>query len=343
MKSLVKIEDTKQVVGVEYFGNTVIDEFIASRDPSENTAKSYRNVLRQMAKFFAANGITAPTTSDLDYFVGSLRAAGKADATRKMYVAVVKLFFAFLVKRGLYPDVADGMAKLNLRKVKTHKKQALSQAQAQKLLAAVEGDSIMARRNRAIIALALQTGVRCCEISRANVGDFNENEDGNGDYFLSVTGKGHTEADAVVRVAPAVAELILSYLELRGKVDDSEPLFTSTSNNIRWSKNAYGNRYSQQSVGKMIRAAMVKVGIIKVEKTAETENQSVKRTRSPYSAHSTRHFAATQAIKSGIDLRDVSEMLRHASIQTTLNYLHDISAKTRKAEFAVADALFGAA
>ena len=57
-------------------------------------------------------------------------------------------------------------------------------------------------------------------------------------------------------------------------------------------------------------------------------------------AHSTRHYAATTAIKAGIDIREVGAMLRHTSIVVTSVYLHDLSVQTRRAELAVADALF---
>ena len=109
-------------------------------------------------------------------------------------------------------------------------------------------------------------------------------------------------------------------MDKRGNVADDEPLFASTSNN----NSKYGNRYSEQSVGKMIKRRMIKVGI------------NDKR----ISAHSTRHYCATCACKSGIDIREVGSMLRHSSIVVTSVYLHDISLETRRAEMAVAEVLF---
>ena len=190
-----------------------------------------------------------------------------------------------------------------------------------------------------IIALALTTGLRTCEISRANVGNFKDA----GDYWtLDIVDKGHLQADATVKVAPAVAALINSYLELRGAVGDDEPLFISTSRNVKWTANSYGRRLSEQSVGKLIRRRMIEGGIAKpAERDAATGK--VKRSRSPISAHSTRHYAATRAIKNGVDLREVGDMLRHVDLNTTLRYLHDISLETRRAELSVAESLFGAA
>ena len=331
MKELVKVENTAVVAADNFGTSSVIDEFISSRHASENTNRTYRNALKQLVKYFAANNITQPAESDIDSFVNTLKAAKKSAATIRLYVTVCKSFFAFTARKGFYPDVAADVT-LKLRKSNTHAKRALTDAQAKALLASVKGDNLQARRNRAIIALALVTGVRTVEISRANRG--NLREDGVGGYFLAVQGKGRLTADAEVRVPPAVARLIDEYLSLRGEVEDSEPLFTSASRNVAWTKptkkrkaNSYGNRLSEQSIGKLIKRQMKSVGI---------DDKKI-------TAHSCRHFAATTAIKAGVDVREVSAMLRHSSLNVTAIYLHDLSVETRRAEMSVAESLFGGA
>lgn len=323
MKELVKVENTA-VVAADNFGTSVIDEFIASRHASENTNRTYRNALKQLLKYFAANGITQPAESDIDSFVNGLKAAKKSAATIRLYTTVTKGFFAFTARKGFYPDVAADVT-LKLRKSTTHAKRALTDAQAKALMAAVRGDDSLARRNRAIIALALVCGLRTIEISRANCG--NLREDGQAGYFLAVQGKGRLTADAEVRVPAPVARLIDEYLSLRGEVEDSEPLFTSASRNANWDKNRYGNRLSEQSVGKLIKRMMKSVGI---------DDKRI-------SAHSTRHFCATQALRNGIDIREVSAMLRHSNLSVTLIYAHDLSVENRRAEMSVAESLFSGA
>ena len=319
-KAIAKV-DNSSIISVENFGDIAIEGFIASRHSSPNTAKTYRNSIRQLLKYFAAQAITAPTTADVDNFINKLRADKKSDSTIRLYSTTTKLFFNYLEKQGVYKNVAAQMAPLKLRKATTHKKKSLSDAQAKKLLAVVKGSDIISLRNKAIIALALTTGLRTCEISRANVGNFQEVD---GYWTLDVQGKGHIQADATVKVATPVAELINNYLDARAGVALDEPLFTSTSRNTGWKANTYGVRYSEQSIGKMIKAAMLAAGIVDKKITA----------------HSTRHYAATTAIKAGIDIREVAAMLRHTSIVITSVYLHDLSLQTRRAELAVANKLF---
>lgn len=326
MTAITKTENIT-VASVEYFSDAIINDFVASRHGSVCTAQTYRNACRRLVKFFAAQKISVPSPADIDSFFNTLRAENKSASTIKLYAAVTKLFFSFLQKRGIYRDIAAETTPLKLRKASTHAKNALTQNQAQMLLKSITGDSVIALRDKAIVALCLQCGLRTCEIERANVSDLSDE----GNYFLlRVQGKGCTSKDSAVKVAPVVARMINDYLAVRGEVvKDSHysvgaevPLFTSTARN-----SSKGRRLSSQSVSKMIKSHMKKTGI------------NSKR----LSAHSCRHFAATCAIRGGVDIREVSAMLRHSSINVTMTYLHDISLETRRAELSVADSLFGSA
>lgn len=320
MKALATIE-TAAVAKVEFFGDSVIDEFIASRHASDNTNRTYRNALRQLLKFFAANNISVPTESDIDSFVNRLKAQKKSAATLRLYTTVTKSFFAFTARKGYFANVAADVT-LKLRKTKTHAKRALTNQQAKDLLASVKGDDMLSRRDRAIIALCLVCGLRTCEVSRADRGDLRD--DGVGGYFVRLQGKGRItkDEDQTIHVPATVAKLVDEYLSLRDEVTDDAPLFLSESNSNR------GVRLSVQSVQKMIRRRLQKIGAY---------------ARRSVTPHSCRHFAATCAIKAGVDIREVSQMLRHTSLVVTSVYLHDLSVETRTAEMRVAASLFGSA
>lgn len=323
MTAITQVKET-DIISVEYFSDTTIAAFVASRHGSANSCKTYRNATRRLVKYFADNGVAQPKAADFDAYINTLRANGKSASTLRLYSTVGKMFFGYLEKHGIYSNITSDAAPLKLRKSSTHNKKALTDKQAKMLLSAVKGDNEIALRDRCIIALALQTGLRTCEIERADVGDL---EDAGDYYTLAVRGKGRLAKDEILKVALPVAKLILSYLNLRGVTDKNAPLFTSKSRNVSWAKNSYGVRLSAQSIGKLIKSYMKIAGI----------------NDSKITAHSTRHFAATTAIKAGVDIREVSAMLRHTSVVITSTYLHDISLETRRAELAVADSLFGAA
>ena len=60
-----------------------------------------------------------------------------------------------------------------------------------------------------------------------------------------------------------------------------------------------------------------------------------------YSFHSCRHLFATNSIKNGVDIREVSQALRHRSLQTTTIYLHDLEKINNKCSNVVYNSLFG--
>lgn len=323
MKAVTKVSGAA-IVNVEYFSDKVVDAFVVHSKGSAATMKTYRNSVKRLIKWFAVKGIAQPIENDFDEYISELRLAGKANSTLRLYHTVGKMFFGFLAERGIYRNIAAG-SKLKNKKKQTHSRKSLSLQQAKNLLASVKGDDEKAMRDRCIIALSLQTGLRTCEIERMDVKDLGDDEGGY--HLLAVQGKGELTKNRFVKVSPTVAKMIYAYWDKRGVVSDDSPAFTSTSGNRNWSKNKYGSRLSAQSVGKLIKRHML---------AADIKDKQI-------TAHSTRHFAATTAIKAGVELREVSAMLRHTSVVITSTYLHDLSEETRRAELAVADSLFGGA
>ena len=199
-------------VSTEFFGDKAIEEFINSRSANANTQSKYRRIIRQVLKNFAAQKITAPVEDDVNRYIVTLRAQKKSDYTIRLYATVMKSFFSFLGRKGYYADIAADV-KVSLKKSKTHNRKALTQKQAERLISAINGTDEVSRRNRAIIALSLTTGVRTVEIERADVEDLSEAD---GYWALKVQGKGRLTKDETVKVVPWVAQMILSYLALRG-------------------------------------------------------------------------------------------------------------------------------
>lgn len=309
--------EVKQVATLETCVGTIVEEFISSRAVCEKTADKYRRVIKQVLRYFEAKKIAAPTVTDIISYLSVLRAEKKSDYTLRLYVTVIKLFFKFLSLRGYYPNCAADV-KLHLKKSTSHNRKALTQSQAELLISAVKGSDLQALRDKAIIALALTTGLRTIEISRADVADLAPAVDC---FYLRIQGKGRITKDETVKIMPWVIQLIFNYLDLRGVMDAHEPLFASVAHNH------FGDRLGAESISKMIKRTMQGVGINDAQITA----------------HSTRHFAATCAIKQGVDLREVSAMLRHSNLNVTMIYLHDISLENREAEKKIAATLEKAA
>ena len=312
MTDLVKVEMAQ--VTTKAFSANLREDWIKFIRVSEKSRQTYDTCIKQMFKYFSVNGITQPTRENIADWIDGLISKGRSACTVQLYLTSAKLFFRWTSDTGIYPNVADHL-KSGVKISSEHKKDALTKEQGANLLKAVKGDSELAKRNRAIIALMLTAGLRTVEVERANVGDLVEV---GGSHFLFVQGKGRSEKAERVLIGTQVYNLLINYLSTRKDTRADSPLFTSTS------RRNYGKRLSRQSVGKLAKAAMRSIGL------------DSKR----LSAHSLRHSAATAMLLAGIDIADVSMVLRHKSINTTMIYRHDLDRLKNKAEQAAADYFF---
>jgi len=147
-------------------------------------------------------------------------------------------------------------------------------------------------RDRAMLEIMYATGVRVSELVKLKNGDVNLDVG-----FMKCMGKGSKER--IVPLGKVAGQFLQKYLNgariklLGEKV--SVYLFLAQG----------GRTLSRQSVWKMIKKLVRKVGIKK-----------------QVSPHTLRHSFATHLLEGGADLRSVQEMLGHASITTTQIYTH---------------------
>lgn len=292
---------------------TFVNRWLKFAAVSEKSMATYTICLKQLARYFVENHISTPTRENLENWRDELIDAGKSAATVCLYLTACKLFFRWLAQEGIFPNIADNL-KSRVKISTTHKKDTINTKQATALLKSVEGKSLKALRDSAIISLMLTTGIRSIEVVRANIADIRQI---NGEYFLFVQGKGRSEKSDSVLIAKGVYKKIQSYLKARGKTAMNQPLFVSTS---RRNKNA---RLDTQTIRKMVKYNLRKIGV---------DTPTV-------SCHSLRHFAACTMIEQGQELYNVQMVLRHKNISTTMIYLNCVNRMKNHAEISVAKVL----
>ena len=210
-----------QTIGADLF-----NRFISFLDAKPKTIETYTRALRQLFNYFSFNGITQPQREDIIAFREELKASGHKPTTIQNYIVATKLFFSWTAQEGLYPNIAEHLkgAKLN----RDHKKDYLTSRQVKEVLEGVERDSIKGLRDYAILTLMVTGGLRDIEVSRADIGDLRTAGEST---VLYIQGKGRDEKTDYIKVSPQVERAIRAYLTARGTAGDTEPLFTSTSNN----------------------------------------------------------------------------------------------------------------
>ncbi len=276
---------------------TVGQQFLAGQ-LSDRTVRAYRS---DVADFFGRR-CEELTVEDLRLVTpGQViawrndRMATQAPSTVARKVSSIRSLFTHAIALGL---VDDNPARPELVKAPRVSQESrtpgLTQQEARELLAAIGGDDLTALRDRAMIELALRTGLRRSEIVGANRGDLGDEF---GHRTLTVTGKGG-ELQTVKLPVPA-GRALDAYLAARGATDDHhEPLFVSHARN-----GTAGQRLSAQAMYRRVKRHARAAGIEK-----------------RITPHSLRHTFVTLALDGGASVRQVQAAARHADPKTTLRY-----------------------
>lgn len=292
----------------------MFDNWISYIDASEKTVDTYTKNIRQFALYTAQHGITQPQRNDILEYREYLKSKYKP-TTVQAYITAVKLFFKWTEQENLYPNIADHIkgAKVDSH---THKKDSLSTAQSLKLLQSVDRSQLKGKRDYAVLALMITTGLRTVSVINADICDIRTVD---GDPVLYYRGKGHEEKAVYVKLAEPVIEAIQDYLEARGEADRTKPLFTSVAH-----RNG-GEKLTTRSISRIVKEHLKGVGLDSDRLTA----------------HSLRHTAATLNLRNGGTLEETRQMLDHANISTTMIYVDDLERAKNNSSKRIAAAIFG--
>lgn len=174
---------------------------------------------------------------------------------------------------------------------------AFSKAQARKLLELPPEDTLCGIRDRAILSVGLQVGLRRAEIASLKVGDLHTNR---GFDALRIKRKGGRRESLAIN--PQTAGRIKDYLVIAGHEEDMEgPLFRPLKNN---GKRSNPNRsMTPGAIDLVLRKYAKQLGL-----------------GAGYSAHSMRATFITTALENGASLEDVQKAAGHRDPSTTKLY-----------------------
>lgn len=325
---VTEVSSNLPVVSVDY--TRLVEEWITftkkhSGLKSAQSERSYRNAIKQALNYFSEHNVSILSATDDDVYQWlEFLKSQKSASTVQMYLVAVRLFFSFLTKQKIIAEnPCDGMKAGVKIKRDEHKRDYLSAAQIRALLAQMPTDTEMGLRNRAVVALMVTSGLRCCEVSEAQCGDLRTSGDST---YLYLRGKGYTEKNNRVKVEPTAEKFIRDYWAVRfkGKTPkDKDFMFISTSRNHK--KLDTDDELSTVSIRTIVKNALKAIGI----------------NDSRHTAHSLRHTACTLALKSGERLESVKMAMRHARVETTLIYSHLIEREKNNCELAIGKMIFG--
>ena len=278
----------------------IISDFLlwlsVEKGRADTTLAAYKRDLNKLIDWINDNGLSIQTLGENDAirFLRSLQAADYSDATITRTMVSVRSLYMFMDIEGLRMD--NPTKNIELPRVPKGLPKALSVEEVNELLAAIEGDSPSARRDRAIIEVLYGTGARITEVVNLSLGDLDH-----ADNLIKVLGKGDKER--IVPVGRFAMKALNAWLEPEGRGSFEPKEWKSRRDSEALFLNTRGTRLSRQGGWGIVKKYGAKVGL-----------------GSKLSPHTLRHCCATHMLEHGADIRTVQELLGHSSITTTQIY-----------------------
>lgn len=261
------------------------------------SAKTVENYDRYLTAFFEQQEIekiSDITQDSVRTFRRHLsqQGSGASLATQNYYLIAIRQFLKYLAKRDIE---ALSPEKIQLAKLPDRDIDVLYPEEVDRLLTAAPPtkQKLSALRDKTLLNVLFSTGMRISEAIRLNRDDLRPHSN-----EITVRGKGNKVR--VVFLSNEARELLEDYLEAREDIDPA--LFVRHKANPTKEDDL---RLTSRSAQRMIKRYAAAAGI--------TKN---------ITPHTLRHSFATDLLSNGADVRQVQQLLGHASITTTQVYTH---------------------
>lgn len=263
---------------------------------SAPTVEAYRSDLRQWERFATSDGLyplcpETTTLSDLRLWVASLARVSRTPRTIRRKIQSLRAFFRYLMKyHGLKANPAMDLQVPKVPHdlpvyVRTEEMSAMLDTE-------IDNTDYESVRNRLIIDMLYDTGLRCSELIGLT--------DGNVDTAkgeLKVHGK--RNKDRIVPFGPELCDMITCYRRLRDELLDTRPA-------DEFFRRPDGRPLYRKQVYNIVHSAMELAGVHAARK----------------SPHVLRHTFATDMLNGGAQLTSVQQLLGHRSLNATQVYTH---------------------
>jgi len=289
-----------------------VDRLAHQRAASPHTISAYRDTFRLLLSFCYERSGTAPSALSFDDLDAGLVAAflahaesarGNSVRTRNARLAAIHSFFRYAAFR--HPEHAALIQRVLAIPPKRYERALvifLERPELEAILAAPDQATWVGRRDRALLLLAAQTGLRQSELTGLRCQDVHLGPS----PYVRCSGKGRKE-----RCTPLTRQTLKVLQAWVGEREGApaDLLFPSL----------HGGRLSADAFGRLLH-----------NYAASASRQQPSLAEKTVTPHVLRHTCAMDLLKRGVDTSVIALWLGHESVQTTQIYLHaDMSLKER--------------
>ena len=288
----IELFERENYLNVEVLRKSFLDYI----DVSDKTIETYDKALKQFAIYLSDNCIKQPTREDIINYREFLKLDHKS-TTVNGYMIAVRNFFKYLEYQGIFKNITENVKNVKLES--KHLKRGLSIEEVSKVLKCCKN-----KQEELIIKLMISCGLRSNELVNIRLQDFKNDC---GTIMLNILGKGRDGyKQDQVKIDDRLFNDIKSYVKDFGITDY---LFES--------KKSSCDKISTRTIRRLAK---------RIFEECDFDNLDM------LSAHSFRHTSCDLALESGMSIQEVSENMRHKSIQTTMIYKNELD--KRNSQFA---------
>lgn len=267
---------------------------------SEATYDKYEGVLNDFGNFLEQHDIEQPDVTPIMIlqYKESVTARGICRNTLRHYLIILRSFFKWCVEHKFYTE--QPIFESDIPKQERVEYDLLSEEEIDKILNSPTpkwSKMATAKRNRALVILLIQSGLRVSELCNLNISDLDFEHlsikvaHGKGDKFRYTT------------FPPLSEEVIREYLNERynGEYDGKDDYLFAKEN---------GQPFTRQNITQVVRAYVKRlIG------------------RKDIGSHDLRHAYASSLLTKGAKLEEIQQVLGHSSYATTVIYANHLCPK----------------
>lgn len=269
-----------------------------SRKLSPKTIKTYRNTIQKFINFAIESDVTNMdeiNRSVVQSYIKKYIDAGNEDKYINNILRTLKLFFAYLEDEEYIrknPSVKVRYVKEQSKIIETY-----TDDEAIRLIKSFNGADYLSIRNKTIIMLQIDTGIRCTETIDIQLKDLLNDR-------ILIHGKG--SKDRLVSISTEMYKQLKIYNKSRKIYFDDKEI----PSNLFLSQN--GRILTVEAIESVYKRAKVLAKITRAIRV---------------SPHTSRHYYAVKMFKES-DLLTVSRLLGHTNIIVTQNYLRSLTSSS---------------
>ena len=284
------------------FLQDVIKEFIFEiklRNYSERTIKGYKNNILKFARYmkneFEIVEIEEISHVHIKSYLNFLKGNGLTEVYINTILKNLRSFYKYCFTEEYCLNVALKVGWLRERKtiIKT-----FSDDEIRKMMDVYNYSSYIHARNKCIMAILIDTGIRNFELCQLKITDIRET-------VIYIMGKGKKER--VVPISPYLKKIMIKYERIREGY---------LKNNILHYDNyflSYRNKpLTTEAVERIVRLCGEKANV----------NKNIR-----CSPHTCKHYFAQAQLRNGLDVYSLSRLLGHENVTITKRYLQGLKDK----------------